>query len=64
MSTRSRFHAFALAAWLALRGVVFDTFLARWRDPAMGESLVSFRIAADGKVGGVDVQGLSELERQ
>ncbi len=64
MSTRSRFHALALAASLALPGVVSPNLLSRWRDPVMGESLVSFRIAADGKAGGVDVQGLSEFERQ
>ncbi|TDI43432.1 MAG: serine hydrolase [Acidobacteria bacterium] len=51
--------------WIAdLEHWHFDTFLARWRDPVMGESLVSFRIAANGKVSSVDVEGLAEFERQ
>ena len=53
------------SSWVAdLEHWHFDTFLARWRDPVMGESLVSFRITANGKVGGVDVERLSEFERQ
>ncbi len=53
------------SSWVAdLEHWHFDTFLARWRETVMGESLVGFRIAGNGKVRGVYVERLSEFERQ
>ena len=85
MSTRSRFHALALAAWLALPGVVFaqslpddlDAYVedvrAEWRVARLSIAVVKdgavvyargFGDRERGSGLAVEVQGLSEFERQ
>ncbi len=41
----------------------FDTFLVRWRDRVMGETLVTFRLSLEGKVASLEVEEVEEFER-
>ena len=42
----------------------FDTFRANWRSRAMGRSFVTFALDADGKVKGVDFEGIGTFGRK
>jgi CubicO group peptidase (beta-lactamase class C family) len=46
-----------------LRHWHFDTFEARWRDRTMGESLVTFGLSAEGKVGRLAWRNVGEFAR-
>jgi CubicO group peptidase (beta-lactamase class C family) len=51
-------------AWVAdLAHWHFDTFEARFRDPVMGKSLVTFRLSPDGRVSEIDMGEMGELRR-
>jgi CubicO group peptidase (beta-lactamase class C family) len=41
----------------------YDTFRARWRDPALGSSFVTFALGADGRPATVDVEGVTHFVR-
>jgi CubicO group peptidase (beta-lactamase class C family) len=40
----------------------YDTFLVRWRDRVMGETLVSFRLSPDGKAHSVEIEDVETFE--
>jgi hypothetical protein len=40
----------------------YDTFLVRWRDPVMGETRVTFRLAPEGKVASIEVEDLETFD--
>lgn len=42
----------------------FDTFAARWEDPALGRSFISFSLTPMASVGRMDIQGLADFRRQ
>jgi hypothetical protein len=51
-------------AWVAdLEHWHYDTFLARWRDPVMGETLVTFGLSPAAEVDAVAIEGLPEFHR-
>lgn len=41
----------------------YDTFLARYRDKVMDESLASFRIGVDGTVEAVEIEDIEDFVR-
>jgi hypothetical protein len=41
----------------------YDTFLARWRDRVMGETLLTFRLSTAAKVDVVEIENLGEFSR-
>jgi hypothetical protein len=42
----------------------FDTFRASWRNRALGRAFATFALDADGKVKGVDVEGIGTFSRK
>jgi hypothetical protein len=40
----------------------YDTFLVRWRDRVMGETLVTFRLSPEGKVASLEVEDVETFE--
>ncbi len=40
----------------------YDTFLVRWRDRVMGETLLTFRLSGEGKVASVEVEDVETFE--
>lgn len=41
----------------------YDAFLVRWRDPVLGESMVTFSLNARGEVDAMTVEGVESFER-
>jgi hypothetical protein len=41
----------------------YDTFLARWRDRVMGETLMTFRLSTAAKVDVIEADELGEFSR-
>jgi CubicO group peptidase (beta-lactamase class C family) len=40
----------------------YDTFLARWRDPVMGKSLLTFRLSPEGKAASLELEDVETFE--
>jgi len=40
----------------------YDAFFARWRDPVMGKTLVTFRLSPEGKVASLEVEDVETFE--